>query len=80
MLLLVKNTDKMTIKELRKKLRGLDENMKVYIANHDHSEWETDGLASNADIRNQDDFKGELLDEPDNSQPTINGDYLVIST
>jgi len=70
----------MTIKELRKKLRGLDENMQVFIANHDHSEWETDGLAVGLDVRNQDDYIEELTNERDSAQPKIDGDYVVINS
>ena len=69
----------MTIKELRKKMRGLDENMEVFVANHDHSEWETDALANSVDVRNQEDYIEELQNERDRAQPKIEGDYLVIS-
>lgn len=69
----------MTLKELRKQLRGLDENMQVFIANHDHSEWETDACTSSVDVRNQDDYKEELKNERDNAQPTIEGNYIVIT-
>jgi hypothetical protein len=69
----------MTLKELRKELRGLDENMQVFIANHDHSEWETDACTSSVDVRNQDDYKDELENELDSAQPTIEGNYIVIS-
>jgi len=66
----------MKLKELRKQLRGLDENMQVFIANHDHSEWETDALASSVDVRNQDDFD---IDYKSEGQPIIDGNYIVIT-
>ena len=69
----------MTIKELRKKLRGLDENMQIYISNSDHNEWETDALTYAVDVRNQDEFKEELEQDRVGLQPTIKGDYLVIT-
>ena len=66
----------MILKELRKQLRGLDENMQVYIANHDHSEWETDALASHVDVRNQQDYDKDYKKE---GQPIIYGNYIVIT-
>tara|TARA_R110000772_G_scaffold157229_1_gene268458 strand:- start:147 stop:350 length:204 start_codon:yes stop_codon:yes gene_type:complete len=66
----------MTLKELRKQLRGLDENMEVYIANHDHSEWETDALTCYVRVENQEDYDVDYKKE---GQPIINGDYIVIT-
>jgi hypothetical protein len=66
----------MTLKQLRKQLRGLDENMQIYIANHDHSEWETDALTSHVDVRNQKDYDVDYKSE---GQPIIDGNYIVIT-
>lgn len=66
----------MTLKELRRKLRGLDPNMQVYIANHDHSEWETDARVTNVDVRNQNDYDVNYEKE---GQPIIDGDYIVLT-
>ena len=66
----------MTLKELRKQLRGLDENMEVFISNHDHSEWKTDARTSSVDVRNQDDYD---IDYKQEGQPIIEGNYIVIT-
>lgn len=45
----------MTIRELREAMRGLDPNMKVYLQDHDHQEWETSGPASSTRVVDQSD-------------------------
>jgi hypothetical protein len=50
--------------------------MEVYIANHDHSEWETDALTNNVRVRNQEDYDVDYKKE---GQPIIKGNYIVIT-
>lgn len=70
----------MTIKELRKQMRGLDENLEIYTADHDHSEWETNGKTFCAEVRNQSEMN-EHAKESLNQNPEfkIDGDYFVIN-
>lgn len=69
----------LTVGKLKKALRGLPDNMPVYTRDHDHSEWETNGRASDAVVLNQadmDDYAQQSLDE--NSEFKIEGDYFVV--
>ena len=69
----------MTIKELRKQLRGLDENLEIYTADHDHSEWETNGKASCVEVRNQSEMDGYAKESlRKNPEFKIDGYHVVI--
>ena len=69
----------LTVGELQKALRGLPKDMPVYTVDHDHSEWETNGRASKAEVRNQEDmseYAQESLEKDDTFK--IKGDYFII--
>lgn len=70
----------LTVGELRKRLEGLPDNMPVYTMDHDHSEWETNGLARYVEVKNQskmDSYAKEMLNK--DTIFKIKGDYLTIS-
>lgn len=43
----------MTVSELRKLLKNMDGRMQVYAADHDHSDWETNGPVRSVEIVEQ---------------------------
>jgi hypothetical protein len=68
----------MKVKDLRKALKGVNGNMDVYTKDHDHSEYETNGLAGYAEVVNQknmDEYEKERLDPCFK----IKGNYFVVS-
>jgi len=69
----------LTVGKLKKLLKGIDDKTPIYLSDHDHSEWETNGRANDVELINQDDFddwtKAKL--ETD-YQFKIKGNYLVI--
>lgn len=70
---------KLTVGKLRKCIRGVNPNMVVYIADHDHAEYETNsvaGLAYVVDQSNLSEFEKERLDK--NPELKIEGKYFVI--
>lgn len=70
----------LTVGKLRDILKGLPDNMPIYTADHDHSEWETNGRASYAEVRNQkdmSDYAKECL-ERDKGIFKRKGKYFVI--
>lgn len=69
----------MTVAELRKELRGIPGDMPVYIADHDHAEWETNSIAGCVFVVNQTTLSNNdrrELDKDPNFK--IKGKYLVI--
>ena len=46
----------MTVSELRKKLKGIDGNIEIYISDHDHGTYETNGKLKDLRILNQKDM------------------------
>jgi hypothetical protein len=69
----------LTVKELRKALRGVPDNMPVYIADHDHAEYGTNSIAGLAYVVDQNElneFEKESLER--NPEFKIKGKYFVI--
>jgi len=69
----------MTIKELKEVIKDLPDNMPVYAADHDHSEWETNGPVRFVDVVDQsklDEYEHMLLKQ--NPEYKIKGRYLVL--
>ncbi len=64
----------LTVSQLRKKLKGIDCKLPVYIADHDHGTYETNGRLSFVRVVNQADNEIERI-EP---QFIIKGKYLVL--
>lgn len=70
----------MKVKELREALKGVPGHLNVYTRDHDHSKYETNSIASYAEVLNQKDATGyerERLDK--NPEFKIAGKYFVIS-
>ena len=70
----------LTVGKLKKLLKGIDDKTPIYLADHDHSEWETNGTASDVRIVNQNDFDEwtqKRLEKDE--QFKIKGTYVVIS-
>lgn len=67
----------MTVGELIKKLKGLDGNLPVYISDHDHSEWETNGKLNSVYKVNQKDMDKWNKKHLDPIFK-IEGEYLVL--
>lgn len=56
----------MTVADLRKALKGVPGHLEVYTRDHDHSKYETNGLASCAEVIDQkemDDWERKRLDD-----------------
>jgi len=71
----------LTVGDLKKALRGLPKDMPVYTQDHDHAEWETNGLAGWCGVRNQldmDDYAQEQLSKDKDDCFKIDGDYFVV--
>jgi alpha-N-acetylglucosamine transferase len=69
----------LTVGQLKKALKGIDEKTPVYLADHDHSEWETNGQANRVEVINQKDFDEWTQDRlKKDSQFKIEGTYVVI--
>lgn len=65
----------MNVSDLRKAIRRLDGNMPVFIADHDHGEYEYNSIAGSAKVMNQD---GKTASQEIGHEFIIEGDYLVI--
>jgi len=69
----------LTVGQLKKALKGIDEKTPVYLADHDHLEWETNGQANRVEVINQKDFDQWTQDRlKKDSQFKIDGTYVVI--
>ena len=69
----------LTVGKLKKALKGIDDKTPVYLADHDHSEWETNGRASIVELINQKDFDDYIQGEIEkDSCFKIDGNYIVI--
>ena len=69
----------LTVGQLKKALKGIDDKTPIYLADHDHSEWETNGQASSIDIVNQKNFDQWIQDRLErDSEFKIDGNYVVI--
>lgn len=69
----------LTVGKLKKKLKGIPDSTPIYTADHDHSSWETNGLASQVEFLNQNDMSDmekEFLEEDPVFK--IKGSYVVI--
>jgi len=69
----------LTVGQLKKALKGIDDKTPVYLADHDHSEWETNGQANRVEVINQKDFDQWTQDRlKKDSEFKIDGTYVVI--
>ena len=69
----------LTVGQLKKALKGIDDKTPVYLADHDHSEWETNGQANRVEVINQKEFDQWTQDRLNkDSQFKIDGNYVVI--
>ncbi len=69
----------LTVGQLKKALKGIDDKTPIYLADHDHSEWETNGQANRVEVINQKDFDQWTQDRlKKDSQFKIDGTYVVI--
>lgn len=71
----------LTVKQLRQALKGVDGEMRVYTSDHDHSEFETNGIASHAfveDQSNADEHSMKYLNSKKGEMFKIKGKYFVI--
>ncbi len=66
----------MTVSELRKLMKGVPGNLKVYIRDHDHSRYEYNGAAGHAEIVNRKEKRSwEIIDKEYHSAPNK---YFII--
>lgn len=81
----------MTIRELRKAMRGLDPGMPVYVRAHDNEDWEQQGRVEIAEVFDQSDkdVQRRMKEEAQSNgvrssrhveMNTVNGPYLILST
>lgn len=73
----------MTVSELIKALNGVPGNLPVYIADHDHGDYETGGKASFVDVKDQSEADEEgkaYLNSKQGNAFKIKGKYLVIKS
>lgn len=69
----------LTVGQLKKALKGIDDKTPVYLADHDHSEWETNGQADRVEVINQKDFDQWIQDRlKKDNEFKIDGNYVVI--
>lgn len=69
----------LTVGKLKKALKGLPDNTPVYTQDHDHAEYETNGLARYATLMNQKDATDYQRKQQDlDGDFKIEGPYLVI--
>jgi hypothetical protein len=69
----------LTVGQLKKALKGIDDKTPIYLADHDHSEWETNGQANQVQVINQKDFDQWIQARlKKDSQFKIDGNYVVI--
>ncbi len=71
----------MTVSQLRKKLKGIDGNLPVYIADHDHAEYETNSIANQAyvvDYKDLSDYSKEQMKKRGDEFSRQAKKYLVI--
>lgn len=68
----------MTVKQLKEKLKGVPDNTPVYLADHDHADYETNCLAYSVHIQNQKDAGADWHNNKFNDAFKIKGTYLVI--
>lgn len=69
----------LTVGQLKKALKGIKDSTPVYLADHDHSEWETSSRANYLEVINQkdlDDYAKQKLEEDPYFK--IKGEYVVI--
>lgn len=68
----------MTVKELKEKLKSMPDNLTVYLADHDHAEYETNSRAHSVDIVDQKNASEKWHNDPFNSCFKIKEKYVVI--
>jgi len=70
----------LTVGELKKALKGINNNVPVFNVDHDHSEWETNGAAGYAELRNQNNMSNYAKEclEKDDGIFKIKGNYFAI--
>ena len=68
----------MTVSELRKKLKGINGKLPVYIADHDHGEYDVNSIANQVFIVNRDEMSNWDKKNEDQSQRDNPKKYLVI--
>lgn len=69
----------MTVSELRKKLKGLKGDMPVYISDHDHGEYETNGSLGSVKVINHSNMdEMDLKSHRRDGFEIKHGDYLSL--
>lgn len=68
----------MTVSELRKYLKGVPGSMPVYIADHDHAEFEVNSIAGYAEVMDKRDADAERERATNYQFDNLPNKYLVI--